>query len=223
MDDGVTERSGSTAGGSREPAAPSGRRVSPRGGIDAVLRAAVSNFAGVGYHATSMRDIARDAGMTVATIYHHFSSKQEILQAIMASTMRDVIASTRRALVHAGGSPSEQLTALVTAWILFHTDRRAEALIGASELRNLDASGRRLVVALRDEQEAMFRDVVEHGIQRGEFATRYPVEAARAIINMGYSVASWYRVGAGVTPQELAARYCELALGVVRGPHPVAR
>ncbi|WP_307874572.1 TetR/AcrR family transcriptional regulator [Frankia nepalensis] len=183
-----------------------------------VLQSAISNFARVGYHGTSMRDIAGDAGMTVATIYHHFASKQEILQAIMAATLRDVIALTRRALVHAGGSPAEQLTALVSAWILFHTDRQAEALIGASELRSLDTAGRRLIVALRDEQEAMFRDVIEHGTQRGEFLTPYPVEAARAIINMGYSVAAWYRAGAGVTPAEMAARYCELALGVVRGP-----
>ena len=181
-----------------------------------LLDAAVGNFTRSGYHGTSMRDIARDAGVTVASIYHHFPSKQEILQEIMAGTMRDVIALTRKALLAAGSEPADQLEALVHAWILFHTSRQREALIGASELRSLDDDGRRIVVALRDEQEAMFRDVIEHGVTTDDFATKFPREAARAVINMGYSVASWYRDGGEVMPHEMADRYADLALGAVR-------
>jgi AcrR family transcriptional regulator len=192
-------------------------RVQVRGGKDAVLHAAVANFARLGYHGTTMRDIARDAEITVASIYHHFPSKQRMLQDIMARTLSDLIALTRGALLRAGSSPTEQLTALMRAWALFHTSRRAEALIGASEIRSLDETGRRLVVALRDEQEAMFRDVVERGVAEGEFTTPYPREAVRAIISMGYSIANWYRPGGELSPEQLADRYAALALGTVGG------
>jgi AcrR family transcriptional regulator len=181
-----------------------------------LLDAAVGNFTRLGYHGTSMRDIARDADVTVASIYHHFPSKQEMLQEIMVCTMRDVIGLTRRALLAAGSKPADQLEALVHAWILFHTSRQREALIGASEIRSLDDNGRRIVVALRDEQEAMFRDVIERGVAAGDFTTKFPREAARAVINMGYSVASWYRDGGEVRPPEMADRYADLALGAVR-------
>lgn len=184
-----------------------------RGGREVVLNAAVSNFMTLGFHGTSMRDIARDAGVTVASIYHHFPSKQEILQDIMTTSLVDVIAATRRAVI-AESSPTAQLRALMTAWVLFHTNRQAEALIGASELRSLDKGGRRLVVALRDEQEQLFREVIERGVAHGELLTPYPREAARAIITMGSSIASWYRAGGDATPDEMARRYADLALAV---------
>lgn len=199
-------------------AAPRRTKVQARGGRDVVLVAALSNFQKFGYHGTSMRDIARDADITVASIYHHFGSKQEILQDIMARALSDVISLTRSALLGAGPSPSDQLRALMTAWILFHTSRQPEALVGASEIRSLDVAGHRLVVALRDEQERMFRDVVKRGVERGEFACPYPLEAVRAIITMGYSVASWYHPKGGLSPEEMAGRYAELALATVRGP-----
>jgi len=62
----------------------------------------------------------------------------------------------------------------------------------------------------------MFREVVEAGAAGGEFRTAYPRDAARAVINMGYSVASWYREGGDVGHEELATRYVDLALGTVR-------
>jgi AcrR family transcriptional regulator len=190
-------------------------RASVRGGKAVILDAAVDNFQRLGYHGTSMRYIARDADITVASIYHHFPSKQHILQDIMVRVLSDVISTTRGALMSVGSSPAEQLSAVVRAWILFHTSRRAEALIGASEIRSLDEGGHRLVVTLRDEQERMFRDIVGRGVTEGAFTTPYPREAVRAIINMGYSVASWYRPGGELTPQEMAERYAVLALGTV--------
>lgn len=195
-------------------------KAQSRGGKDVILDAAVDNFHRLGYHGTSMRDIARDADITVASIYHHFPSKQRILQDIMIRVLSDVISLTRGALMRAPSTPSEQLEAVMHAWILFHTSRRAEALIGASEIRSLDEVGLRLVVALRDEQERMFRDIVERGVAEGEFTTPYPREAVRAIINMGYSIAAWYRPEGELSPEEMAERYAALALGTVGGLAP---
>lgn len=180
-----------------------------------ILDAAVDNFQRLGYHGTSVRDIARDAGITPASIYHHFASKQVILQEIMEKVLTDVISLTRSAVVRSGSTPDDQLVALVRTWVIFHTTRRSEALIGASEIRSLEESGYRIVVALRDQQEDLFRDVIDRGISEGAFTTPFPREAARAIINMGYSIASWYRPGGTLPPDEIADRYAILALGTV--------
>ena len=197
-------------------ATPRRTTTKARGGKNVIVDAAIKNFRTFGYHGTSMRDIARDADVTVAAIYHHFASKQEILQDIMARSLSDVISLTRTALLSSGSSPSDQLRELMTAWIHFHTSRQSEALIGASEIRSLDPSGRRLITTLRDEQERMFRDVINRGIAEGEFATPYANEAARAVIEMGYAIAAWYRQGGDLAPQEMAQRYTELALATVR-------
>jgi len=191
------------------------RKARSRGGKEAVLASAVSNFQLLGYHGTSMRDIARDSNMTVASIYHHFASKQEILFDIMVQVLSDLILKTRTALKSTDSAPRNQLEAMVTAWILFHVSRQAEAFIGSTEIRSLDPQGRRFVVALRDEQEHMFRDVINRGVFEGSFATLYPREATRAIINMGSSVSAWFDPNGDLSPEALAERYVTLALGTV--------
>ncbi|HJC61054.1 MAG TPA: TetR/AcrR family transcriptional regulator [Candidatus Dietzia intestinigallinarum] len=192
----------------------------PSTGRDVIIEAAVESFQQFGYHGTSVRDIARGAGITPASIYHHFASKQVILQVIMEKVLTDVISMTRSSVVRAGSTPDDQLVALVRTWVIFHTTRRSEALIGASEIRSLDETGHRIIVALRDQQEDLFRDVIDRGVTEGAFTTPFPREAARAIINMGYSIASWYRPGGELSPDELADRYAVLALGTVGADSP---
>ena len=187
-----------------------------RGGKQVILDAAVSLFTKVGYHGASMRDIASDADVTVASIYYHFKSKQEILQEIMIGILTEVIAETRSSLLAAGTRPDQQLEALVKSWVLFHVRRENEALVGASEIRSLEPDGLQRIVALRDEQENIFRAVVDRGVEEGFFATPHPHEAARAIIAMGRSIVGWYHVGGPTSPDSLAEEYAELALAMVR-------
>jgi len=49
----------------------------------AIEDAAISLFLEQGYHATSMRQIADQAGLALGGIYNHFSSKDEIFQGII--------------------------------------------------------------------------------------------------------------------------------------------
>lgn len=187
-----------------------------RGGRTVILDAAVARFTKVGYHGASMRDIASDADVTVASIYYHFTSKQEILQEIMLGILTEVIAETRSSLLSAGSRPDEQLAALARSWVLFHVRREAEAMVGASEIRSLEPDGLQKIVALRDEQENIFRAVVDRGVDEGVFSTSHPHGAARAIIAMGRSIVDWYHVGGPTTPEALAEEYAELALAMVR-------
>lgn len=183
-----------------------------------VVEAATRQFADRGYHGTSVRDIASDAQMTVAGLYHHFPSKQELLRWIMVESLEDVLHRTRAALAAVADDPRARLRALVVAWLRFHTERQDEALIGSAELRSLEPANREAVVALRDEQEALFHGVIEDGRAAGTFTTPHPKEATRAIITMGWAVASWFRRSGPLTPDELGERYALLALQLAGTP-----
>ena len=191
-------------------------RLHTGGGSRAVVESAVAHFFARGYHGTSMRDIASGAGVTVASIYHHFPSKQAILQHIMTTTLTEVVELTRRAVASADDSEGERLGSLVEAWVGFHASRGQEALISAAEIRSLEEPGRARVVALRDEQEQLFRDVVAAGVASGEFRTAHPLEAARGIIAMGYAVVNWYRTDGPTSASDLARQYRDLALATVQ-------
>jgi AcrR family transcriptional regulator len=189
----------------------------------AILDAAIAEFQEFGFHGTSVRAIAASAGITAGSIYNHFTSKQEILQEIMVRSLTDAITATRVALRASSSDPSVQLRDLMHAWALFHTARRQEAIINSAEIRSLDAEGRKTVVALRDEQESLFREVIYRGVASGAFATAHPLESTRAVISMGYTIANWYRPTGELSGEQIADAYAELALAAVRGPRVPGR
>lgn len=180
-----------------------------------VLRAATLCMVRRGYFGTSIRDIAEEAGMTSAALYHHFSSKQQILADIMTTALTDARRVTEEALADAAVEPRERLAALSRAWALFHAQRRNEALVGASEIRSLDAGHRGAIVRMRDEQEQLFRSVIEAGIETGVFASSDPVVTARALIAMGNSIATWFDPEGPSTPESVADEIVRLSLRLV--------
>ncbi len=84
----------STRGGSRRTAnsstgraAGNGRPGRRPGGPDTrgeILRAARESFAGKGFTATSIRAVAREAGVDAALVHHYFESKDELFIESMA-------------------------------------------------------------------------------------------------------------------------------------------
>ncbi len=57
----------------------------------ALLDAAATHFAGRGYHATTIRDIAEAAGVTPGAIYFHVPTKQALLVAVYAEGVDRII------------------------------------------------------------------------------------------------------------------------------------
>jgi len=58
-------------------------RPAPRLSHDQILNAAASAFASQGFAATTMKDIAREAGCTAPAIYGYYDSKLEVYEAII--------------------------------------------------------------------------------------------------------------------------------------------
>ncbi|GAB3948303.1 hypothetical protein GCM10029976_079190 [Kribbella albertanoniae] len=56
----------------------------------AIHRAALDLFSAQGYEKTSLREIAEQVGITKASLYYHYSSKQELLRAIIGTFVDDL-------------------------------------------------------------------------------------------------------------------------------------
>ncbi|TCO34530.1 TetR family transcriptional regulator [Kribbella steppae] len=55
-----------------------------------IHRAAVELFSSQGYEKTSLREIAEQVGITKASLYYHYSSKQDLLRAIVGTFLDDI-------------------------------------------------------------------------------------------------------------------------------------
>jgi AcrR family transcriptional regulator len=180
-----------------------------------IAEAAVEAMSEHGYHGTSVRDIADRAGMSSAALYHHFTSKQDLLFHITDRGIEALVRQTEAALRASPNDPAARLRAIVRVHVLTHTENQQGSFIGNSEIRSLEPANRAIIVSKRDQQKRIFDDVVRDGAERGAFATPYPNEASMAIITMCTAVAQWYRPDGRLRPDEIAERYADLALAML--------
>jgi AcrR family transcriptional regulator/DNA-binding transcriptional ArsR family regulator len=202
------------------PASKDWRRFDPLV-LDPVLRAAVEAFVELGYHGSTVRDIAARSGLSKPGTYHYYPKKQRVLVAILDMTMADLLERSRAAREEGGLDPVRRFALLVECLALYHTYRRDLAFIGASEMRSLEPANRDRIAALRTEQQGMLDVEVEAATVAGRFTTPFPHEASRALATMCTGLAQWYKPHGPLTPEETAAQYVRFALDLM-GHRPAA-
>lgn len=198
------------------PAPPADWRDYGSDDLPPILRAALDCFAAQGYHGTSIREIASRAGLSVAGIYHHFSSKQALLVAVLEHAMEDLWWRSSAAAEDVGADPDDQLAAQVECLVLYHARRQDLAFIAWSEIRSLTGEHLAAHVGRRDRQQRVFDAILEAGVHDGSFSTPWPLETSRAIVTLCTGVAQWYRAGGPLTPEAVAERYVAIARAMTR-------
>lgn len=180
----------------------------------AVLDAACTLFAEIGYHGTSMKDIADALGVRAPSLYNHVSSKQEILFGIMDKAMDRALAALEEALA---GVPdvAEQLRLATESLVLDFLRFPAEVTVCNTEVRSLDPENRLAIVAKRDRYAARVRGIIDQGCLAGRFTTGGPAIAAFAVLEMGNSAKSWFRPAGRYPDSYVAREYGEFALRIV--------
>ena len=77
------------------------------------LDAALACFVRQGIAATSLRDIAREAGVTPALLHYYFGDRQQLLDAVVAELVMPAFLSVRERLAQAGDDVSDIVAAFV--------------------------------------------------------------------------------------------------------------
>jgi AcrR family transcriptional regulator len=85
------------------------RKTATRATKERLVAAAASLFAERGYHAASIRDIARRAGANVASGHYHYGSKKALYLEVLRDQFRSVESELRK---RGGSRPPEELSRL---------------------------------------------------------------------------------------------------------------
>ncbi|WP_435159585.1 TetR/AcrR family transcriptional regulator [Amycolatopsis sacchari] len=176
-----------------------------------VRRAAVRLFAEKGFHGTGIRDLAQAAGISSASLYHYMGTKEDLLVTIMRECLDRLLLGARRA-VEGVADPRERLASLVALHVLAHARQPAETRVVDNEVPALSAAARRRVVALRDEYEQLWTDVIGEGLRHRAFAVAEPAVTRLALLEMCSGVARWYSPRGPLDLDRLASHYACLAL-----------
>lgn len=191
-----------------------------RNGNDADVRirtAAVKLFARQGYTATGIRDIAKESGLTSATLYHYTSSKEDLLVAIMRSGQQLLNDATTFSLE--GVSRAEhRISLLVGGLVATHASNPLSTRVIDTELRSLapESHGRREVVGLRDSYETLWTNTLEQGVHQGVFDISDVHFTRLALITMCTGMSNWFHPGSDENLRRVRDQFVELALGALR-------
>jgi AcrR family transcriptional regulator len=174
-----------------------------------ILAAAVQLFAQYGYHAATMRDIARISGIQAASIYYHYASKQALLVEIMDTHMRGLNANLQR-IVQASTPVQQRLHEAIANHIRLHTTYKAEFFIIDTEIRALEDGQRSAILALRDQYESMLQSLLREGMEQRIFRQVDIKVASYALIAMCTEVATWFRPGGRLSVQQVIDLYTQM-------------
>jgi AcrR family transcriptional regulator len=188
--------------------------VEPTAAQQRILDAAATCFAERGFHGTSTRDIARQAGLSPAVLYVHYPSKEDVLFEISRRGHEHALARMREAGEGQTG-PAAILAATTHAFALWHAREHTVARIVNYELAALSPEHFPVIAELRRAIEREMRDVVAAGIVSGEFHSDRPEATSLAILSLAIDLGRWFRDEGEWTPENVAEHYAQLALRMV--------
>src|SRR5947199_7713227 len=145
-----------------------------------ILEAAEQKFRRVGYHRTSVADIAAELGMSPANIYRFFPSRDAINESICGRVVNEVtdIAS---AIARTNAPATEKLDRLLTA--VHHHNKMI--LVNARPMHELIVAATQqnwpIIKAHIERMVTIFEAIIREGVEAGEFDVEDAAEAARAV------------------------------------------
>ena len=184
-----------------------------------ILSVAVDLFFEKGYFATSISEIAAGCGIQKASIYYHYANKEEILFAIMDSTMQELVANLENAL---GGvsDVEERVRAAVRSHVEFHLRHQKDTFIASSELRGLTGTRYRAIVERRDTYERFIQKLMTAGIEAGCFPEGDVKILSYAVLTLCTAGASWFNPQGRLSIDAIASIYEDFILsGLKQGRH----
>lgn len=180
----------------RKPNEPSKSEATRRKILDAAARA----FLQRGYDATTLQEIAEAAGMQAGSLYYHFESKEQLLEAVFDIGMRRVVEAAREAVAALPGDApfAARLSAAVGAHL--------EQLLGQGDYTsaNIRIFGqapegvRTRQLRLREAYAEWWRALLEEGRARGEVREDADLSLVRMLLfgAMNWAI-EWYDPSTG--------------------------
>ncbi|KAA0104210.1 TetR family transcriptional regulator KstR2 [Mycolicibacterium sp. P1-5] len=187
---------------------------------DELLVLAATMFAERGLRATTVRDIADSAGILSGSLYHHFKSKEQMVEEVLRDFL-DWLFERYQQVIATEPNPLERLKGLFMASFEAIEDRHAQVVIYQDEAKRLTALPQFDFVETRNkEQRKMWLDLLHEGVEQGYFRPDIDVDVVyRFIRDTTWVSVRWYQTGGPLTAEEVGRQYLAIVLGGIAAPN----
>ena len=181
-----------------------------------ILEAAAQVFRQKGFHGASMSDIAAAVSLRKASLYHHVSSKQEILFELLERAL-ELLLERISLITNQNISADEKLQRMVREYLQILIDNIDLASVLLFEHRSLERRQRTRHIPNRDKFESLWKDVIIEGVDKKIFTCENPGVATRALLGIMNWTITWYRPDGELSIEQIADQYSNLVLnGLLR-------
>lgn len=200
------------AAGRRQNAGPRTRPVTPASERPAeVIAKAAELFDTRGFHNTSMEDIADGVGLRKPTLYHYFSSKDEILHRIHDEFIELLIQRQEQRLTQGMQTKILLLEAMGDVLELMQTHRGHVRVFFESH-RELPPVEHEEIAAKRQHYETLIREVFDRGVAEGVFRELPTALVTKGMFGMCNWAYQWYQDDGAMRPRDIAYLFWDMLL-----------
>jgi AcrR family transcriptional regulator len=187
---------------------------------DELLVLAATMFAERGLRATTVRDIADSAGILSGSLYHHFKSKEQMVEEVLRDFL-DWLFDRYQEIIATEPNPLERLKGLFMASFEAIEHRHAQVVIYQDEAKRLTSLPQFDFVETRNrEQRKMWLDLLNEGVKQGYFRPDIDVDVVyRFIRDTTWVSVRWYQPGGPLTAEEVGRQYLAIVLGGIAAPN----
>ncbi len=171
-------------------------------------------FAERGLRATTVRDIADSAGILSGSLYHHFASKEEMVDEVLRGFL-DWLFTRYGQIMDTKANPLERLKGLFMASFEAIEHRHSQVVIYQDEAQRLSTQPRfSYIEDMNRQQRKMWVEVINQGIDEGFFRPDLNVDLVyRFIRDTTWVSVRWYQPGGPLTAEQVGQQYLAIVLG----------
>jgi AcrR family transcriptional regulator len=159
-----------------------------------VIEAARELFDTQGYQGTTVREIARHAGVSVGSVFTTFASKGEILSQVMQDRLDGLYAELDRVMPHLRGDTVERLRTMFAIHFAFEVQRTRLFLAHIAAAYDWTLSSAATPMGKNERLKEIIRETLTRGVADGEVD---PAVEFQEIIDLLMAAYAWiYRLAA---------------------------
>jgi len=188
--------------------------------LELILRTSARIFAEKSFHSTTMRDISRETGVSLAGLYHYCKSKEELLFLIQDHCFGRVLERLEQR-IKGVADPFEKLRIFIGNHLSFFAANMAEMKVLSHEAESLAGDLHKHVATKKDKYARLARRILREMQEQQAANARIDVTVATyALFGMMNWIYNWYDPRGKLAVSDLVNNITHLFVGGFVGGTP---
>lgn len=187
-----------------------------------VLDAARTLFETLGYEETTVRSIAREAGVAVGSVFTTFASKSEILSQVMSDRLEALYAELDRVVPHLRGATVDRLRTIFAFHFNFETRRTRLFLAHIAAAYDWTRPATTMPYGRNPQLKQIIFDCLAEGVARGDVDATVDLDMVVDVLMAAYAwiyrLAAWENADAAAMSAVMDRQIGLIAAGFAPRP-----